>query len=409
MGKVGNLYGCLNPVRIYNMQLKQHVYVPCRKCAFCTSVRHIDLKCRVEREHDRVSKNRGCAWFITLTYDNNHVPYYFSERVGANWYSNRQDYSLEDILHPIIKDTDVDKYPPIVGFPDDKRAFAHIHIPDVQLYIKKVRSHIDYYCKIENKDKSDYEFRYFVCAEYGPISFRPHYHVIAWFEGSKDGKSVLLEKLASLWSLGSCDIKAVTYGSVGNYVASYVTSSVNCMSVLQRKSIRARCTFSKSPSLGAVQVGREEIWKVLSTGAFDRVKWDDTDKRFVNDVPSLAVFRRYFPKCQGFGIKNHSAKLRVYRYVYDYCKRHKIVHNVDNIDELRLRDIDFKSPPRYAVNRLTGEVLNELTPNEVKDKSWKYTDKYASLICYKYCVLYSLTPEQVLEMFEKIYQNCSYV
>lgn len=399
------MYTCLSPKKIYNRYLGEYIWTDCRECDACRNKRSHELVERVEREHDL---HRFC-FMVTLTYDNAHLPVYTSIGKGCSWLSNRQNYDVpeEDRVYEAIDDSDVAFYPRPQGY-HVERAFAHICIEDIVLYLANCRSQLRHYCKTHNIDYNTYAFRYFLCAEYGPSTFRPHYHLLVWFE-ERSEYSVLSEILSKSWKAGDVRIDSVTTNGVSNYVASYVNSSAGVPEVLRAKSVRSRCTFSKFPSVGAIQIDDEEIQEFLREGASKRVEWDDTKKAFIPYVFPTAFYRRYFPKCQGFNTKNHFAKLRVYSYVFQYFCRLGITHTAKEVEEIKLKDIPWPTKKELLVNHLTGEVIDELTKEEVDAYEWSYTDKYCSLVAYLYCVKFNLTPEFVLSAIERIYQNCSYV
>lgn len=108
---------CLSPV------LTKYGLVPCGKCMACLVKKQRDWTFRIEQE----VKYSSSAWFITLTYDEEHVPV------------------DEELMVPVVS----------------KR--------DIQLFMKRFRKELS---------ALGYSCRYFICAEYGPKTLRPHYHGI---------------------------------------------------------------------------------------------------------------------------------------------------------------------------------------------------------------------------------------
>lgn len=113
--------------------------VPCDKCAFCLQNKRSAWMFRIHHEM-RNQEYRG--WFLTLTYDQRHVPRTASGRLS-------------------------------------------LRFRDVQLYLKRLRK-LKYYCK------------YICVGEYGGETDRPHYHMLLWtdapvsvleeeWKSSKDG------------------------------------------------------------------------------------------------------------------------------------------------------------------------------------------------------------------------------
>ncbi|WGL31459.1 replication initiator protein [Dipodfec virus UOA04_Rod_1074] len=130
---------CLKPIRIENPKRPlsasdpTFLVVPCGKCPGCRIDSRKELSLRVLLE----SKLYPYNIFFTLTYDEINEPW--------------RDYS-DDADSPYLA--------PCFS----KR--------DVQLFIKRLRK------RLFGNGKS--KIRYFIASEYGPKSFRPHYHCIVW-------------------------------------------------------------------------------------------------------------------------------------------------------------------------------------------------------------------------------------
>lgn len=84
---------------------------------------------------------------------------------------------------------------------------------DLDLFLKRLRS---YY--------PDEKLRYYAVSEYGPTSFRPHWHLLL-FSNSERFSQTVLENVSKAWSYGRCDA-SLSRGFAAPYVASYVNSFV---------------------------------------------------------------------------------------------------------------------------------------------------------------------------------------
>lgn len=84
---------------------------------------------------------------------------------------------------------------------------------DLDLFLKRLRS---YY--------SDEKLRYYAVSEYGPTSFRPHWHLLLFSNSERFSKTVP-ENVSKAWSYGRCDA-SLSRGFAAPYVASYVNSFV---------------------------------------------------------------------------------------------------------------------------------------------------------------------------------------
>lgn len=157
---------CSKPHIIYDKTSHKHIEVPCGVCMACRLNYTREWAVRVMNE----SLSYPCNCFITLTYDDEHLPSDFSVSKSA-----------------------------------------------VQKFFKRLR-------KVVSKD-----LKYFACGEYGGRFGRPHYHSIIlnwypedaylWRDGLKKSyRSPLLEKC---WKFGHSEIGDVTFNSA-RYVASYI-------------------------------------------------------------------------------------------------------------------------------------------------------------------------------------------
>lgn len=164
--------------------------LPCRKCLECRmrQAREWTARCILELSQHKY------AWFVTLTYDDQHAP--FSSFVTS-------DFKCGSLLT--------------------------LRYRDFQLFMKRLRKAIDY------------PIRYRVCPEYGDRTRRPHYHVIIfglqltdiqYLYSMKGGRKVWQDDrsgqphytspwLRGIWQNGNIDIAAVDYGSI-HYVSNYM-------------------------------------------------------------------------------------------------------------------------------------------------------------------------------------------
>ncbi len=152
------------------------VPLPCGRCVGCRLERSRQWAMRCVQEASLHSENS----FITLTYDDAHVP---------------ADYSLK------------------------KRHW--------QLFMKRLRKHFD-----------GKKIRFFACGEYGENTFRPHYHAILFGHQFDDRKLItketenglksiyISETLNKLWGKGFTASGNMTFESAA-YVARYCLKKVN--------------------------------------------------------------------------------------------------------------------------------------------------------------------------------------
>lgn len=85
---------------------------------------------------------------------------------------------------------------------------------DLDLFLKRLRS---YY--------PDEKLRYYAVSEYGPTSFRPHWHLLLLSNSERFSETVC-ENVPKAWSYGRCDT-SLSRGYAALYVASYLNSFVS--------------------------------------------------------------------------------------------------------------------------------------------------------------------------------------
>lgn len=147
--------------------------LPCGKCTGCRLDKAQEWAVRSIHESRLYNQNS----FITLTFDNEHLP---------------DDYS--------------------------------VHVRTLQLFMKKLRK------------KFGANIRHYACGEYGDLNLRPHYHALLFNHDFLDKKyyqttpqgNVLYtsESLSKLWSHGFCTTGDLDYQSAG-YCTRYNMKKIN--------------------------------------------------------------------------------------------------------------------------------------------------------------------------------------
>jgi hypothetical protein len=158
----------------------------------------------------------------TVPYDR-EIKEYVS--VKDNWF-----LSMDAIRSFISKTQAVDKtdYPASEQYGRDN-LIPFLNYVDVQNYIKRLRKHL-------SLKLGSYEtLHFYAVGEYGPVHFRPHYHLLL-FTNSEEVSKVLRYCHDKSWKLGRSDFQR-SAGGAGSYVASYVNSL--CSAPLLYRSCRA--------------------------------------------------------------------------------------------------------------------------------------------------------------------------
>lgn len=169
------------------------IQIPCGQCIECRLARSRDWANRCMLE----SKYHKDNYFITLTYDNEHLPK-----------GQKIDFDTGEIL---VEES------------------GTLNSKDLQDFMKRLRITWKRKYNIEN-------IRFFACGEYGDQYARPHYHAIIFglpiFDLKADHKSkkgnmnYTSEEISQIWGKGRIAIGSVTWDSCA-YTARYVLKKFN--------------------------------------------------------------------------------------------------------------------------------------------------------------------------------------
>lgn len=318
---------CLNPKRIRNPYTNETMVVSCGHCIACEQ-RKSDirtLKCNLE------CKSHVYCMFVTLTYSWDNIPlmnvYKFSNGVHCAVDSTPRLKRYKGQFERKIADIDTTDEALIsllskVNSPNGF-SFPYLYKKDLQLFVKRFRKHTLKY--------SDEKIRYFGSGEYGPVHYRPHFHLLLWFSDERIFAN--FEKiLYKSWSFGRVDF-SLSRGSCAKYTASYINSSCNLPKIYQESQTKPFSVHSAFLGEDILRSPVKEIYKELEKVAFKdsererNLEFDSLGCRFRNIIQrcvdingsntdvvlwrSLTSF--YFPRCRGFSNIGFTERLFAYR------------------------------------------------------------------------------------------------
>ena len=289
---------CQHRSFITNKYTGARIAVDCGQCDYCIHKRAKKASMRV--------KTAGSAfkysYFVTLTYDNEHVPLFNCEvldndyddvlgisgdihfgyekhsfvpvseyscsdssqlrhifftqvqgtipynRVSAEYEPVKDNWFLSmDAIRSFITKTQTATPYGREGVLSDRygdNLIPFLNYVDIQNYIKRLRKHLF-------QTLGSYEtLHFYAVGEYGPVHFRPHYHLLL-FTDSDQVSQVLRYCHDKSWKLGRSDFQR-SAGGAGSYVASYVNSL--CSAPLLYRSCRAFRPKSRA-SIGFFEKG----------------------------------------------------------------------------------------------------------------------------------------------------------
>ncbi len=206
------------------------VSVPCGKCMACQIRKRKEMSLRLSCEASMYDSDKCC--FITLTYDDEHVPVTDFNRLDSPCLM-KEDIKVEDdgsmsvdcakVVHKAVE-RGVGELPLQTLYPRD-----------VQKFIKRLRRYLEYVPKKDKnrvgRDHVDTSIRYFCVGEYGSKFKRPHYHLMIFGWSPSDmtfwerkNSHVLYRsrQIERLWKYGFSTVSPVGQG-VAKYCSRYVT------------------------------------------------------------------------------------------------------------------------------------------------------------------------------------------
>lgn len=260
---------CQHRSFITNRYTGARIAVDCGQCDYCIHKRAQKASMRVKAAGSAFKY----SYFVTLTYDNEHIPLFnckvlhseYEDVVGISGdihfgdecheYIPVSEYQCNDssvLRHIFFEqvqgtvpfDREIKEYVPVrdnwflsmdairsfigktqavdkADYPASEQYGRDNLIPflnyvDVQNYIKRLRKYL-------YKQLGSYEtLHFYAVGEYGPVHFRPHYHILL-FTNSEEVSKVLRYCHDKSWKFGRSDFQ-ITRGGASSYVSSYVNS-----------------------------------------------------------------------------------------------------------------------------------------------------------------------------------------
>jgi hypothetical protein len=261
---------CQHRSFITNRYSGARIAVDCGQCDYCIHKKAQKASMRV--------KTAGSAfkysYFVTLTYDNEHIPLFncevldndyddvlgisgdthfgyekhsfvpvseyrcsdsselrhiFFTQVQGTIPFNRASSQYEEIadnwflsldaIRSFIAKTQTDSPYGKDGILSDRygnNLIPFLNYADVQNYIKRLRKHL--FQKLGSYET----LHFYAVGEYGPVHFRPHYHILL-FTNSEKVSEVLRYCHDKSWKFGRSDFQ-IARGGASSYVSSYVNS-----------------------------------------------------------------------------------------------------------------------------------------------------------------------------------------
>lgn len=292
------------------------IVVPCGKCLNCLKNKQSSMAVRCKREAEK----RGSFAFMTLTYDDDHLPLTMSlwsaDRDTGEFCMLEKPEFISTGIHPLEQYCNLFKTLVPSSSPRYHEFPLNIPDPSFEYYVRITpsvcRSDIQEWLKMARiqyeRDEGEKlpEFSYVAISEYGPRTCRPHYH-LAFFGLQRPHLNYLLER----WNYGKIkQVKIVSqinsdksngFLRAARYIGKYMSKGkFECESVSECAAQRPRVCQSKGLGTKDLDPIRRQVLCFDMFGAFDPetlLKYDFTPlTRFeidtlVKEIPKRLVYR----------------------------------------------------------------------------------------------------------------------
>lgn len=308
---------------VYNKYIKDYVLVDCGKCPSCKDE-------ATKRWVARMFQERQCWQFcysLYLDYNDENLPCfdlkgeYLVERQQRFW-SSRHTFS--EVCFPVSDmenffNDDIDRKYFYNRLYEHYTSIPHSSVRDIQNFKKRLNRYIQR--EVTGKYQN---FRSCIAAEYGPTTFRPHYHGILFFNDPRIAQN--LERLVGkAWSsqdsgtFGHFEVEA-DRGNTAGYIAKYIKKPSHLPSCYAHSNLYPKFLTSRHPPIGSLLQSRTEILELFHQSSTRRVVFSKSKDGY--EIESFPLDKRsenrLFPKCPLYSQVSSVVRTDLYKSVTDY-------------------------------------------------------------------------------------------
>lgn len=310
-----HLFNCLDPVAVKDHDGNTR-YVPCGKCDYCRYVRSLG---RIDRATNELRKHKY-ALLVTLSYHDAFLPLvvlnhdyglmYFRPGDDIDNFSDTPDGQVTDYSVPNVFEKNL--------YNRISRRYGGVPVlykPHIQGFLKRLRSRIKYQLAKNDKEKylKDYKITYSYCGEYGPSTYRPHYHIILMFD-SAELYDYIRKSLYSLWEFGTISQRLVnTSEEDAHYTAQYANGINRLPTLYRQKMVAPFYETSRNGSFGFAKISEEEIERIHNTGSCRALVQDMLSGEYKSVSTPLYLANKLFPRFSGFNLLSRNGVIELLR------------------------------------------------------------------------------------------------
>lgn len=203
------------------------------------------------------------------------------------------------------------------AFPQFKGLLKYVNYRDYQLFAKRFRKYL--FTKIGSYEK----ISSYVVSEYSPRTFRPHFHILFFFDSDEVAENIR-QAVYQSWKLGRVDTQ-LARDSAGSYVSGYLNSLVSLPGIFTDVS------FTKNKSRFSKLFGYESFRQTIKTPEqaveclSERICFVRNGKLCEFNPPSSYISRllpRFVPYSSNFALETRTV-LRSVRGVLQLFRRNE--------------------------------------------------------------------------------------
>ncbi len=384
------LFTCEHPKHIITKDNRKMI-VSCGKCLSCL-VQKARSKAGVCQEQEKLSK---FTFFVTLTYSPLYVPkaYCVFSNDGGRQVVDMYDVETGELIGSKYYSHKLTKQ--IISRSDD--GYLHYsRYSDLQKFIKRLRRLISYY------NISDEKISYYAVSEYGPRTFRPHFHVLFYFDDPKIAE-VFNKFVDKAWPFGH-NSSSLSRGGCTSYVASYVNSSTTLPELFKTSATNAKSSHSSCLGISLDSQELAQIYKNEPKRFVRIVERKDSDGNVSLSSPWRSYRNYLFPKCYGYTFKSSWERLCTYSALQTVIARYGERKIVDYVDLIINDFYNETLPYTLAVALLTPAMEGYILPTRDILLSRLYQSKHF----FNLCVKFDLTPKELSNNIDVFYSSLDY-
>lgn len=312
-----HLQSCINPQTIWNPYLKELQVVPCGKCAACINRKASIMVTRLNVE----SQCHPYTLFVTLTYDNEHLPVL---RYNAPYLTDLSPFRVHPKLGVFTVNVEEELHKIHTSREDNNASYAYIkrcqetlgglpYLPsvDVQRFMKRLRSMVlRQFKKSYHNEKSFPKIRYYAAGEFGPTNYRSHWHILLFIDSEWLAQN-LVEYVRSCWQFGFVDSSFVEHNA-SDYVAKYLSCVSDLPAIYQTGALRPFALYSKHPALGTLVYYSEDLRKLFLSGTLYQTIFVQKQSIFKNVPFWRTIQYKLYPRISFFDFIDSGCLCRLY-------------------------------------------------------------------------------------------------